>query len=131
MQTELLGIVSLGFDVTVQLLIIRVFCIYEIHEKKWQYYEEVNQLFMDLKKAYDSVREAVLYKILIEFGILMKPVRLISKRLNETYGTVRVGNHLSDMFPIRNALEKVCNLLPLFFNFFVVCDSCSQKNQMT
>jgi len=33
MQTELLGIVSLGVDVTVQLLIIRVFYIYEIHEK--------------------------------------------------------------------------------------------------
>ena len=38
----------------------------------------MNQLFMDLKKAYDSVRKAVLYTILIEFGIPMKPVRLIS-----------------------------------------------------
>jgi len=72
-----------------------------------------------------------LYKILIEFGIPMKLVRLVSKRLNETYGTVRVGKHLSDMFPIRNALEKVDNLLPLFFNFAVVYDSWVQKNQMT
>jgi len=84
MQTELLGIISVGFEVTFQLLIIRVCCIDEIrvHEKKWKYYEAVNQLFMDLQKAYDSVRKEVLYNILIEFGIHMKSVRLIIKRLN-------------------------------------------------
>jgi hypothetical protein len=33
-------------------------------------------LFVDLKKAYDSVRTEVLYNILIEFGVPMKQVRL-------------------------------------------------------
>ena len=53
-------------------------------EKKWEYNEEVHQLFIDFKKAYDSfkkaydsVRREVLYKILIEFGIPRKLVRLI------------------------------------------------------
>ena len=32
----------------------------------WEYNEEVHQLFIDFKKAYDSVRREVLYKILIE-----------------------------------------------------------------
>jgi hypothetical protein len=31
----------------------------------------------EIKKAYDSVRREVLYSILIEFGVPMKPVRLI------------------------------------------------------
>jgi len=53
---------------------------------------------MDIKKAYDSVRKEVLCNILIEFGIPMKPVRLINKRLTETHATVRVGRHLYDMF---------------------------------
>jgi hypothetical protein len=78
---------------------------------------------MDLKKAYNSVRKEVLYNILSEFGIPMKLVRLINKRLNETYGTVRLGKHLSDMFPIKDVLEKVDNLLPLFFNLSVVYNS--------
>jgi hypothetical protein len=39
--------------------------------------ETVHQLFTDFKKAYDSVRGAVLYNILIEFGVPMKLVRLI------------------------------------------------------
>jgi len=45
----------------------------------------VYQLFIDFKEAYDSFRREVLCNILIEFGIPMKPVRLITMRLNETY----------------------------------------------
>jgi hypothetical protein len=35
-------------------------------EKKWEYNEAVYQLFIDFKKAYDSVRKEVLYNIIIE-----------------------------------------------------------------
>ena len=58
----------------------------------------MHQLFIDLKKAYDSVRREVLNNILIEFGIPMKLVRLIKMCLTETYSTVWVGKNLSDMF---------------------------------
>jgi hypothetical protein len=34
-------------------------------------------MLIDFKEAYDSVGRAVLYNILIEFGISMQPVRLI------------------------------------------------------
>jgi hypothetical protein len=34
------------------------------------YNETVHQLFMDLKKAYDSVRKEVLCSILIKFGVI-------------------------------------------------------------
>jgi hypothetical protein len=51
----------------------------------------LHQPFIDLKKAYDSVRREVLYNIFIEFGILFKLVRLIKMCLNETYSRVRVG----------------------------------------
>jgi hypothetical protein len=45
--------------------------------KKWEYNETVHQLFVDFKKAYDSVRREVLYNILIEFGVPMELIRLI------------------------------------------------------
>jgi hypothetical protein len=41
-------------------------------EKKWENNEGVHQLFIDFKKACDSVMREVLYNILIEFGIPMK-----------------------------------------------------------
>jgi hypothetical protein len=73
----------------------RIFCIRQILEKKWEYNEAVHQLFIDFKKAYDSVRREVLYNILIEFGIPVKLVRLVKMCLTETYSRVRVGKHLT------------------------------------
>jgi hypothetical protein len=49
---KLLDIISVGFDVTDQLLI-RFFVF----------------VFVDFKKAYDSVRREILYNILMEFGV--------------------------------------------------------------
>ena len=79
-----------------------IFCIRQILEKKWEYNEEVHRLFIDFKKDYDSVSREVLYKILIEFDIPRKLVRLIKMSLTETYSRVRVGKNVSDKFPIRN-----------------------------
>ena len=64
-------------------------------EKKWEYNEEVHQLFIDFKKAYDSVRREVLYKILLESGIPRKLLRLIKMSVTETYSRVWVGKNVS------------------------------------
>jgi hypothetical protein len=77
----------------------------------------VHELFIDFKKAYDSVRSEVLYNILIEFGIPMKPVTLVKMCLNETYSRVWVGKHLCDTFPIKNGVKQGDALSPLLFNF--------------
>ena len=95
-----------------------IFCIRQILQKKWEHNEAVHQLFflIDFKKVHDSVRRDVSYNILMEFCIPMKLVRLIKMFLAETYGRVRVGKNLSDMFPIRNGLKQD-GLSPLLFNF--------------
>ncbi|KAJ4434450.1 hypothetical protein ANN_23012 [Periplaneta americana] len=88
-----------------------------IMEKKWEYKGTVHQLFIDLKKAYDSVKRHVLYDILIEFGIPKKLVRLIKMCLSETYSRVRIGQFLSDAFPIHCGLKQGDPLSLLLFNF--------------
>ena len=93
-----------------------IFCIRQILEKKWEH-EAVRQLFIDFKKAYDSVRREALHNILIEFGIPKKLVRLIKMCLTEMYSRVRVGKNLSEIFPIRNGLKQGDALSPLLFNF--------------
>ena len=52
-----------------------IFCIRQVLEKKWEH-EAVHQLFIDFKKAYDSVRREALYIILIELGIPKELVKL-------------------------------------------------------
>ena len=81
-----------------------------------EYNEAVHNLFIDFKKAYDSVRKEVLYNIPIKFGIPMKLVRLIKMCINETYSIIWVGKHLSDMFPVRNGLKQGDTVLALLFN---------------
>ena len=83
-----------------------IFCTRQILQKKWEYNEAVHQLFIELKKAYDSVRREVLYNILIEYGVPKKLVRLVKMCLTEMCSRVRVGKNVSDMFPITNGLKQ-------------------------
>ena len=56
----------------------------------------MHQLFIDFKKAYDSIRREVLYNILMEFDIPMKLVKVIKMYLFDMYSRFRVGKNLSD-----------------------------------
>ena len=64
-----------------------IFCIRQILEKNWEYNEAGHQLFIDFKKAYDSVRREVLYNILIECGVPKEMVRLVKMCSTETYSS--------------------------------------------
>jgi hypothetical protein len=98
MQTKLLVIISMGFDVTDQ------HWSKDFHssdsKKKWEYDERVHQLFIYFKKTHDSVRREVLHNILTEFWVPMKLVRLIKMSLDVTYSKVHIVKHLSDTFSI-------------------------------
>jgi len=65
-----LGIISVDFNATGQLLIIYSAFVTPL-KKKWEYSEAVHQLFIDFRKAYASFRWEVLYNVLIQFGIPM------------------------------------------------------------
>jgi hypothetical protein len=96
---------------------VQIFYIGQIVEEKWNYNGTVHQLFIDFKKAHDSIKRDVIYNILVEFGIPKKIVKLIKMCLNETYRKVRIGKLLSDKFPIQNGLKQGDALSPLLFNF--------------
>jgi len=115
MQRKLLRIINVDFDATCQFLFI--YFASTKYLKKWEYNEAVPQLFIDFKKAYNSVRSGFLYNILNESGIPMKLVRLIKMCLAEMYSRVCVGKNLSDTFPIRNGWKQGDALSPLLFNF--------------
>jgi hypothetical protein len=82
---------------------------------------KIHQLFIDFKKAYDSVRREVLYNILVEFGIFMKLIRFIEIYLNETCSKILKGKHLPDAFPIQDDLNQVDALLQFLSNFALEC----------
>jgi hypothetical protein len=104
-----MGITNVTFDATCQIL----YSSYTSERKGIN--ERVRHVFIDFKKAYYSVRMEVLYNILIEFSITMKPVRIIKMCLNEIYSRVWVEKHISDMFPIQNRLKHALSPLRFFF----------------
>jgi hypothetical protein len=59
----------------------------------------------------------VVYRLLIEFVILMKLVRLIKMCPSETYSRVWAGRRLFDLFPIKNGFELGDVVSPSIFNF--------------
>jgi hypothetical protein len=83
----------------------QTFYIHHILEKMWVYDGKVHHLFIDFKKAYDSVTREILYNNIIEFGIPRKLVGLIKMCLNETYSRLRIGKYLSDKFSVQNDLK--------------------------
>jgi hypothetical protein len=87
----------------------QIFCIRQILEKKRHCNETVQQLFIDIKKAYNklnSVRREVLYSILIELGVPVKLVRLIKMCLNERCSKSVWVKCLSDNFHLQNGLRE-------------------------
>jgi hypothetical protein len=96
---KLLGITNVDFNETDQWLI-KFSVSSRYWRKKWEYNGTAHQLFIDFKKAYNSVRTEVVYSILTESGLPKKLVGLIKMCLDETYGTVRIGKYQSDKFPI-------------------------------
>jgi hypothetical protein len=60
----------------------QLFYIQQVLEGKWKYNGTVHQVFLEFKKACDSVMREVLYNILNEFGIPRKLVGLIKMCLN-------------------------------------------------
>jgi hypothetical protein len=105
-----------SFDVADQLLI-RFSTFFRYWRKKWEFNETVHRLFIDFRKAYDSVRREVLYIILMEFGVTMKLVRLSKMCLNETHSKACIGKCFSDNFLIENGLKQGDALLPMLFDF--------------
>jgi len=67
--------------------------------------EESESGFGLTTKSYELISMEVLYNVLTEFGMGMKPLVLIQTCLNETLREVWTGIHLSNIFPVQNDLK--------------------------
>jgi hypothetical protein len=66
----------------------QIFYIRQILQKEWKYNGTVHQLYMDFKKAFDSVKGEVLSNIMLEFGVTKKLVRPVSMAERSKASTV-------------------------------------------
>jgi sorting nexin-29 len=68
----------------------QLFTVKQILEKCWEYDIKVYQLYVDFKHAYDSVHRGKLYKIMHDFGIPDKLMRLVRATMTDTEAQVKI-----------------------------------------
>jgi hypothetical protein len=110
---KLLGINSVGYDVTDQLLITSFAFVVNLRQNL---YTMIQYISCSLKKAYDCDRMEVLYSILIEAGVIVRQFKLFKTCLNKICSEVYVSEHLSAMYCIHNGPKRDV-LSPLLYNF--------------
>jgi len=88
----------------------------QIIEKKYEYRQDFWQIFVDFRKAYDSIHRESLYNIMEEFGIPNKLVKLTKMCMEGTKYQVRVDSTLSEAFTVETGLKQGDALSPLLFN---------------
>ncbi len=76
--------------------------------------------FVDLKKAFDTVwREGLFYKLLHQYNISTKFVRILNNMYSDLHGFVKINGSQSQTIPLSIGLRQGCNLSPFLFNLYI------------
>lgn len=95
----------------------QIFTLRQIFEKNWEFGKEVHNLFIDFKKACDSIHRNSLWNILKEFGILCKLINLVKICMENTKNIVLCSVQTSKPFCVSTGLKQGDALSPVLFNF--------------
>ena len=95
-----------------------MFVAQQLYEKSIEHSSGLYVLFVDLKKAYDSVLRAALRLVLQRLGVPPQMLRLIQSLHENMEARVRVGDGFTDPIMVRNGLRQGCTLAPTLFNLY-------------
>lgn len=92
-----------------------IFSLRVLIEEAWEYNQEVHMLFIDFKKAYDSIHRNTLFNIMKELEIPSKLINLTRMCLEETYAKI-LSSCESECFTISSGLRQGDPCSPVLFN---------------
>jgi sorting nexin-29 len=72
-------------------------------------------LFIDFRKAFDSVNRKALYDTLEDFGIPHKLIKLVKMTLDNLQTKVVVGNQITRSFAVKSGASQEMHYLLHFF----------------
>ena len=97
----------------------QVFIVRQICEKYLAKGKNVYFAFMDLEKAYDRVDRDAMWNVLSMYGIGGKLLGAVKSLYVGSEACVRVGEEVSEWFPVRVGLRQGCVMSPWLFNLFI------------
>ena len=68
--------------------------------------------FVDLTKAFDTVRREGLWKIMAKFGCPTKFIAMVRQFHDSILARVQNEGEFSDPFPVKNGVKQGCVLAP-------------------
>ena len=95
-----------------------IFVARQLMEKAIEHGETLFVLFVDLKKAYDSVPRQALWKVLMKCGVPTRMLGIIQSFHQDMNAEVRVGSAMSESLEVKNGLRQGCTLAPTLFNMY-------------
>uniref|UniRef100_A0A8D9ELZ3 Craniofacial development protein 2 n=1 Tax=Cacopsylla melanoneura TaxID=428564 RepID=A0A8D9ELZ3_9HEMI len=126
-EVELIGDHQAGF-VKERSTIDQIYVFKEIVSKCWEFQKEVHALFIDFKKAYDSIKRDQIWNYMKDFGIPSKLIRLCKLCVLSSKVKVRIENEYSETFDVNTGVRQGDGLSPLLFN--IVLEKSLRKTKL-
>ena len=95
-----------------------IFSVRQLVEKTREHRAKLFCVFVDLRKAYDSVPRAALWLALQKLGVPPRVVSLIESFHDDMMASVRAAGGLTDPIQVKNGLRQGCVMAPVLFNLF-------------
>ena len=74
---------------------------------------------MDLEKAYDTINRHGMWQMLRVYGVGGKLLKSVQSFYIDSRACVRVGNDVSEWFPVNVGLRQGCVMSPWLFNVYM------------
>ena len=95
-----------------------IFVLRQLVEKTCEHDDTLFILFVDLKKAYDSVPRSALWRVLEKVGVPPTMLQIIRSFHDGMKAEIRVGSSSTDSIEVKNGLRQGCTLAPTLFNIY-------------
>ena len=96
----------------------QIFSVLQLTEKLYEHRTSSFAIFIDLKKAYDSVPREALWTALRALGVPESLVRLAASFHDGMFTRVRVGDRHTEQIAMNNGLRQGCTISPVLFNLY-------------
>ena len=96
-----------------------IFAARQLVEKTVEHDDSLFVLFVDLKKAYDSVPRSAVWTVLRKDGVPSAMLSIIKSFHKGMFATVKAGTMTSQDIEVHNGLRQGCPLAPSLFNLYI------------
>lgn len=104
----------------------QIFGLRQLMEKAYEYGIDLHNIFIDFKKAYDSVQHKSVWQALVYYQVPPKLRNLIMETITETSYKIKLGNETTDEISSNVGLRQGDSLSPVLFN--MVLDRIIKEN---